>query len=302
MVLRGCVHRPKAPGRPSRSVTIPDWAYREPDPLIYSQEWLMSQGLAVTWQNPDVHLVLASASTVPVPSHALKPDTVYRIVANVWNGSPYAPVAQLPVHFSYLHFGIGGGSTAIGSTEVDLPVKGAAGTPAVATIDWRTPAAPAHYCIQVRLDWPFDANPKNNMGQHNVDVKQLNSPKAMFVVPVRNDRRGTLRLRLEVDAYALGAPPPCPPAGREAELPERRRAQVLASHSAGHHPLPNGWSVTLSEPADGLLLAAGETVDVTVTALAPEGFKGRQAINLKAVAGTDLIGGVTLIAEGDADG
>ncbi|MBV8895300.1 MAG: hypothetical protein JO051_02230, partial [Acidobacteriaceae bacterium] len=30
---------------------IPKHIYRRPDPLIYSQQYLMSQGLAVTWNN-----------------------------------------------------------------------------------------------------------------------------------------------------------------------------------------------------------------------------------------------------------
>jgi hypothetical protein len=41
--------------------TVPPWAYRQPDPLIYSQQYLQSLGLAVTWNNPDMHLELPSA-------------------------------------------------------------------------------------------------------------------------------------------------------------------------------------------------------------------------------------------------
>ena len=31
-------------------------SYRKPDPLIYDQYFLMSLGLAVTWDNPDIEL------------------------------------------------------------------------------------------------------------------------------------------------------------------------------------------------------------------------------------------------------
>jgi hypothetical protein len=39
----------------------------------------------------------------------------------------------------------------------------------------------------VVLDWPDDAEPASNLGQSNTEVKQLNSPRAMFTFPLRND-------------------------------------------------------------------------------------------------------------------
>jgi hypothetical protein len=59
--------------RPADGV-VPPWAYRQPDPMIYSQQFLQVQGLAVTWDNPDIHVELASAPGVPVDSHAMDPD------------------------------------------------------------------------------------------------------------------------------------------------------------------------------------------------------------------------------------
>jgi hypothetical protein len=53
------------------------------------------------------------------------------------------------------------------------------------------------------------------------------------------------------------------------------------------------------DPAE-LVLAAGERVDVKVVATAPDGFTGRQAFNINALAGDRLIGGVTLVAQGTA--
>jgi hypothetical protein len=204
-LLRGCLNRPPAATGPVDSHVVPVWAFRAPDPLIYSQAWLLARGLAVTWQNPDIHLELPTAPGVPVDSTSLAPDTVYRVFARVWNGSSDAPVAKMPVDFSYLDFGIGGASIPIGGDEVDLPVKGAAGTPTIATADWHTPKTPGHYCLRVRLIWPHDADPGNNVGQHNTDVKALNSPKATFTVPVRNHERRPLRIRLEADGYELPA-------------------------------------------------------------------------------------------------
>ena len=80
---------------------MPAWAYRQPDPLIYSQPFLQAQGLAVTWDNPDIHVELASAPGIPVDSHSLSPDTNYVVVARIWNGSTTAPAVRLPVKVSY---------------------------------------------------------------------------------------------------------------------------------------------------------------------------------------------------------
>jgi len=296
-LLRACTNRPAPAGAgPVDSHVVPEWAFRQPDPLIYSQEWLLARGLAVTWQNPDIHLESPAAPGVAVDSSALAADTIYRVFARVWNGSVDAPVAKLPVEFSYLDFGIGGTSVAIDSDEVDLHVKGAVGTPAIASVDWRTPPTPGHYCLQVRLVWPHDADPGNNMGQHNVDVKPLNSPTATFRVPLRNHKRRPLRMRLQADGYVLPRLDPCPPE-RDPERDERR---VRARHGRHAHPVPEGWAVNLGHAADGIELRPGESVELTIDVTAPDGFSGRRAVNVNGFAGERLIGGVTLIAEGVA--
>ena len=55
--------------------TIPPHIYRRPDPLIYSQQYLQSQGIAVTWQNPDVTI---EQGGVPVDPSQLLPSTDLR--------------------------------------------------------------------------------------------------------------------------------------------------------------------------------------------------------------------------------
>lgn len=155
--------------------SIPATLYRRPDPLIYAQYHLMAQGLAVTWNNPDVRVERNGAV---VSAHALAPATTYDVIATIWNGSTNAPAAYLPVRFSYLTFGVGTTSTTIGTATVDLGVKGSAACPAYARVSWTTPDAPGHYCIQVVLDWLDDANPANNLGQHNVAVQRSASPSA----------------------------------------------------------------------------------------------------------------------------
>ena len=300
-LLRACLGRRPRPDGPAESIAIPEHAYRQPDLLIYSQFWLQQRGLAVTWQNPDIHLELSSAPGTAVDSSALLPGTDYRVFARVWNGSTEAPAADVDVALSYLDFGIGGQPVAIGSTKVDVGVKGAAGTPAFAVVDWRTPATPGHYCLQAEIIWPFDADQGNHRGQHNVDVRPLNSPTARFVVPVRNPGRHPVTVRLTVDAYALPRRRPCPPRGSD---PAERERRARSDHDPRRYPVPEGWRVALGgvDEVDRVRLVPGESREVTVTVTAPDGFAGRQVVNVHGYDGARLVGGVTLFAEGNADG
>ena len=162
-----CFRGRRRPDGPAPEGLVPDFAFREADPFIYSQVWLQKQGLAVTWQNPDIRLESPSAPGVAVDSHALLPDTTYTVFARIWNGSADGPAADVRVQLSYLDFGIGGTSVPIGLDKVDVPVKGASGSPAVARVLWRTPPAPGHYCLQAQIVWPYDANQGNNLGIGN---------------------------------------------------------------------------------------------------------------------------------------
>ena len=58
----------------------------------------MKHGIAVAWDNPDIHLELGG---VTVPSESLSKSTTYDIVARIWNGSTDAPAVKMPVRFSY---------------------------------------------------------------------------------------------------------------------------------------------------------------------------------------------------------
>jgi hypothetical protein len=292
------------------SIRIPSDIYKRPDPLIYSQYFLMAQGLAVTWDNPDIWLEKVDPanpdkpSGIVVPSHEVNANVEYFVVARIWNGSVDAPAVDLPVVFSYLTFGIGITSTAIGTTKVDLPAKGLPGCPALANIKWRTPPTAGHYCLQVLLIWPDDAEPGNNLGQENVNVKALNSPHAAFDFPVRNATRNREQIRLEADAYTLRARPRCEPKREPVLGPSltpqeiaRQRRNARTEHGKGNFPLPPGWQVKLIPAA--FVLAPGETRMVTADVTAPDGFKGEQVINVHAFMGEQLLGGVTLRVTGD---
>jgi hypothetical protein len=119
-----------------RCAVIRPEVYKRADPLIYSQKYLREQGLAVTWNNPDIQLYKDGA---PVSSSQLEVGTEYEVVATIYNNSTAAPAVGMPVEFSFLGFGIGTVSNAIGTTIVNLPVKGAPGHPAQAKVMWRTP-------------------------------------------------------------------------------------------------------------------------------------------------------------------
>jgi hypothetical protein len=274
---------------------VPSWAYRQPDPLIYSQNELMAQGLAVTWDNPDIHLELASAPGVPVPSHALNADTEYVVVARIWNGSTNAPVVDLPVKVSYLEFGIATISHDIALTTVDLAVKGSGGCPAFARVPWRTPTTPGHYCLQVELIWGDDANPGNNLGQENTTVLALNSPHAATQFPVRNPAERARLVRLEIDNYRIPDPIACPPDASERELEAHRRA-MLTRHQRSAWAIPEGWRVVV-EPRE-VHLGAGATASISVDITAPDEFRGREVFNVNAFDGPELLGGVTLYVDG----
>jgi hypothetical protein len=283
----------------ARCIPIDEDRYRRPDPLIYSQYYLMSQGIAVTWDNPDIAIFEGGA---PVPPSQLKPDTAYEIVARIWNNSTIAPAVHLPVAFAYLDFGIGMTVNLIGQTFVDLPVKGEAGHPTFAHMPWRTLAAAGHYCLLVALIWSDDANPHNNLGQENLEVGALNSPRAQFRVPVHNGAKERRLFRFEMDAYRIPELADCKP-DDPAQTPEmqreeieRHRRQVLARNARGQFPLPEGWRVDIA-PQE-LLLAAEEAREIVVDVTAPDDFRGTQTINVNAFHDETLVGGVTLQVTG----
>ena len=268
--------------------TIPATIYQRPDPMIYDQYYLQSQGFAVTWENPDIHLERPLGT--PVSSHDLQPGTDYHVISRIWNLSEKAPAAHLPVEVSYLTFGIGTTKTTFAQTEVNLGVKGSPALPAMADVVWTTPPAPGHYCLQVELIWPpaDDENPGNNLGQHNTDVQALHSP-ATFQLPVRNNHLSRARqVRLIADAYKIPPPPTCTDDGQ--------RPHAAARHRPGDFPVPEGWQVEITPSELPLEPQQEQLVSVTITA--PDGFTGRQPFNVNAFDGTHLLGGVTLYVDG----
>jgi hypothetical protein len=235
---------------------------------------------------------------VPIDSHDLKPNTTYDVIARIWNNSLDAVVVNMPVDFSFLSFGIGTKKTHVATTAVDVGAKGAQGCPAFARVQWTTPPTPGHFCLLVAFTWAEDANPFNNVGQHNTDVKPLNSPNAMVTVPVRNPSSERHKIVLRLDAYKLPVLSDCgqlPIANNPRPSPDtvvRRLREIVAAANPARFPVPVGWTVTL-DPAE-LSLEGGEQRNVVVDVTAPDGFIGRQTFNVTGFAGQTPISGVTL--------
>lgn len=275
---------PKRPEhRPTQSgcVKIDHPAFVRPDPLLYSQQHLIAQGLAVTWDNPDITLFKAG---VPVSSSDLEPATTYEVRARIWNNSLEAPVVHMPVCLSFLDFGIGTEPIPVGTVNIDVGVKGSLDQPRFASLLWTTPPTPGHYCLQVKLDPADDLDPSNNLGQENTDVKAAQSP-AVFEFTLRNNTRAARRYRFETDAYQIPALPSCDDQTID-------RADALARHRRGLHPVPAGFAVQISPPTP--TLDPGVSIPVKVTVEPPPGFLGRQTINVNAFHEQGFAGGVTL--------
>jgi hypothetical protein len=61
---------------------------RRPDPCIYSQTYLASQGVPVTWNNPDIWMAKAATPNVIEPdSYHLEADTDYIVSVQAHNAS-----------------------------------------------------------------------------------------------------------------------------------------------------------------------------------------------------------------------
>jgi hypothetical protein len=268
-------------------------SFHRPDPCIYSQDYLLKLGLAVTWDNPDIVL---RRNGVPVPEGEVLPDADYEIEATVWNNSYEAPAVGVRVAFSFLSFGVATLESAIGTTFVNLGVKGGVNHPALAKMPWRTPSTPGHYCLKVILGWIDDANPANNVGQNNLNVVAPQSP-ANFKFRLRNATGKEAGYRFEVDAYEIPTVAECKTRierGDRGTFPERLE-KIRQRHGRGGFPVPPGWGVEISPPTPAL--PPGAEIDIDVKITPPAGFAGRQPFNVNALRGTTYAGGVSLIVQ-----
>lgn len=280
-LLRARRRKEADPKTPVHCFPVDHPAFVRPDPLLYSQRALLAQNLAVTWDNPDITLFKGG---VPVSSSDLETSTTYDVQVRVWNNSLEAPVINMPVHLSFLDFGIGTEPIPVGSTTVDVGVKGSSSQPAFTSVPWTTPATPGHFCLQVLLDPVDDVDFANNLGQENTDVAQATSP-AEFSFTLRNNTKRMRRYRFELDAYAIPSQPEC-------GTPAAARDVILERHRRRGHPVPPGFVIAINPQSP--TLAPGARVVVQVSATPPAAFVGRQPINVNCYHEAGFAGGVTL--------
>lgn len=266
--------------------------YHRPDPLIYSQYYLMKLGFAVTWDNPDIQLYLHG---VPATSESILPNTEYEIVATIHNASFQAPVVGMPVVFSYLDFGAGTSDNFIGQTNIDLSVLGGSLNPNKASVKWRTPEKQGHYCLQVKLLWGDDLNQENNLGQENVTIVEAHSP-ANFEFKVKNRDTVSRKFHFEMDTYTLPKLAPCKHEKRKLgslAAKKSKRNEALAKHNRSLFEIPVGWKVTLDPSIFGL--SANEEITIKASIEPPVGFIGKQPFNIHAMDENDyMTGGITV--------
>jgi hypothetical protein len=151
-------------------IEFPGHVLHKPDPCIYDQFLLMALNQPVTWDNPDVRILLGG---VEQNTYDLATGTVYTVEITVHNSSRLKSADGTSVDLRWIEFGAGGQTRhPIATLSANVPVW--PGTAAVSTA-WRTPDLPGHYCIEVELSHPNDGNPANNRGWNNTQVHAAHS-------------------------------------------------------------------------------------------------------------------------------
>jgi hypothetical protein len=234
----------------------------------------------------DESFSVAARDELP-PTRRLKASTGYTVVARIWNNSLDVPVINLGVIFSYLSFGMGVQLNPIGAATTNLGAKGMPGCPAFAYMQWTTPAALGHYCLQVFLLPPDDLNWFNNLGQRNTQVAQPQSPATVSFAVGNHGTGRPLNVRFVVDAYAIPPLAACPPAGAN-ESPADEISKAVP-------PVPDGWTVSISPSELRLEPEQEATIQAAITP--PAGYSGSTPINIAAYEGANPLGGVTVIVE-----
>lgn len=185
---------------------IPPEVNRRPDPCLYSQSYLAAQGIAVTWDNPDIRLTTPGG--VPVPSGGLTADTDYIVVGTIHNAS-FDPAIGVTVRSYFRGWGVDFDDRQ--PTEVDAGGEAAerivhigAWGQATASFKWHTPRQAGHYCVTIECFHPADREPANNVGQENTDVVEVSpGSSARVAVPFFNRRARMRDFRIEVDQYEI---------------------------------------------------------------------------------------------------
>jgi hypothetical protein len=271
-------------------VYFPERVINRPDPCIYDQFLLMQLNRPVTWDNPDIAILLGGVEQY---TYDLKPNTDYDVAITVHNSSTKKPALGTAVTVRWIEFGAGGQVRHdIAALVADVPVW-----PGVAVVHttWRTPATPGHYCIEVELYHPQDGNPANNLGWNNTEVKAAAS-KVETSIRIFNRSVGA--------AHGLLAAPT--KAGGEGRAPPWNLVEIAFDSYVFHdaygkeadldvmfEPRPPAWPVRV-EPSVFHFSPEETYRDVLVAIDAPDGPGPAETFNVTARQGGAPLGGVTL--------
>lgn len=197
---------------------FPEDVTRRPDPCIYSQQYLASQGVAVTWNNPDIWMAKASTPNAIEPdSYHLEADTDYIVSVRCHNASTDLALGVM-VRLLYRPWSFNSPellpvSVTAGGQEVVRFANIAGMGSTVVQFLWHTPTPPpgesSHFCLQAHVSHPMDINLQNNMGQENTNVHSANpghvAPGEIVdvEVPLFNNGRRRNRFAFRADAYAV---------------------------------------------------------------------------------------------------
>ncbi|CAN5407473.1 hypothetical protein BH10PSE7_BH10PSE7_34190 [soil metagenome] len=191
---------------------FPEDIMRRPDPCIYSQTYLMAQGIPVTWDNPDIWMARKSTPNNPEPdSYHLEENTDYVVSVQAHNASSDLAVG-VRLRLVYRPWSFNSPDlvpveTDAGGNEVfrtiNIPPMGST----IATFAWRTPDVSAeaskHFCLQAILNHPLDINTGNNLGQENTQVYDMDGQSARIFVPLHNPARVAQKFTITATRYAI---------------------------------------------------------------------------------------------------
>ncbi|MEO8439900.1 MAG: hypothetical protein ABI540_06715 [Spartobacteria bacterium] len=199
---------------------FPEPVMRRPDPCIYSQTYLASQGVPVTWDNPDIWMAKAATPNVVEPdSYHLEDDTDYIVSVQAHNASTDLALG-VKVRLLYRPWSFNSPDLLpvdvnASGQEVVRFVNIAPMGSAIAQFKWHTPSVPAgedrHYCLQAHLSHPLDTNLENNVGQENTNVHSANpghvapGERIQVDVPLLKLGDEAARVIFRADAYAIDA-------------------------------------------------------------------------------------------------
>jgi hypothetical protein len=266
--------------------TPPPEIRARPDPCIYSQDWFELRHIAFVWDNPDFRIFDVATGNPAAPLN-LQPNTDYDVEATIHNNSFMAAIGT-SVSLKAFEFGIGTSEIAdLGTVIIDVPGMGTA----TVRVRWRTPAVESLNCLKAFISHPDDANPLNNVGQHNTRVAKPASRTRTLTFPVGNRGLATKNILIRMDGYQLPKN-----ARRPESYKERQSLQYLrllqAKNNSKKFPVPEYLNARLSH--QHLEIPPGRDVELTLELTPPPKGSGMHSVNVHGYEGDSLIGGITV--------